>query len=678
MAENLGAVAEANVVLKIDDSSINKQISDTNKKLEATLAKTNAKAAATLTKQLDRDISRLGKQLERTGEKTSKFLEKGLKVGVGVGTSALYAFLKNGTPAAERFGVSLENLKTAWGRVGQTLATKIKFGGATGQELLDKLVTKIENLDTTQIEKIVGYFKAAAAAWATIKLAQGANVLFQFGSNISKIAESLKGLNNVNRKQPLENLPLTSQNLGNTALNAAVTASIVKGIPIKVRAKLDEIKSRMKTSNALGLTPEQLVSSIPANWRSERSKFDLDGFNAAQKKRDEEALKNKRTPFYNYEALKSMREGSINRGLGAVMIGTSVAANAASVISGSKSDLGINTTQAIGKTGAVVLGTLIAGPIGGAIAAAAAEAADVISKGIAKAFEKSVDYYHKKLEANRGLLWNSNKSILPSDDVAQANRKMREKLFDSQINTAVFALRKSSVYSDYLKDQNAQYPSGSMPAFKLKTTNIVTNTADKINTLTMIEKQMLDIYETFTDEEKVRNTEFKDKLDAISEQKNFYIGEQNKQISIWKDAKEKERKFNEQLKEFDRSAVDARTAYENTLNDINKNKDWNKPFQSSISMGGDIASIPAIISASLNESKNKQSEKINEDFQKIIDTQLAALQYQMDMFNLTAEEKKFREETTKQDREDRKTIKENVTEIKTYIKGGPTTVTAIN
>lgn len=58
----------------------------------------------------------------------------------------------------------------------------------------------------------------------------------------------------------------------------------------------------------------------------------------------------------------------------------------------------------------------------------------------------------------------------------------------------------------------------------------------------------------------------------------------------------------------------------------------------------------------------------------MIDTELASLQYQMDLVNITAEKNKFEKETKEQDREDRKTIKENLIEIRKAV-GGSSTVT---
>lgn len=652
MAENN---FEASVGLKVDTASIDKAIKQVSTKLETGFAKADGKLSQKLSKQIDRDLNRLGKQLERSSEAASRILERGLKVGLGLGTSAVYAFLKNGSPAAERFAVSLSNIKTAWGKVGQTLATKIKFGGATGQEWADRFADRLEKLDTSQIEKALGYIKTMATLWVGFKaISIGIKGGEMIGS-ITKLISDVKAKFS-QPKSVSDVLPQNSNTIGNAAAGSALLLSRVnkrifdkwsqvKALPMNdnVKSMYDQAKANNSDTLRVGSTrfPMDKVSKVFGD-------APMTTWDRMISSKVGSALSNQ--PKW-LDKLSPYRTGFVNRGLSGVEIGASAANNLNNIANGG------SISQGIGKTGAVVLGTLIGGPIGGAIASGIAEGVDLLTKGIAKAFEKSVDYYDKKLESNRGALWNSS-AKQSEDDMAQAARKVREKLFEGQTNNAIFALRKSSVYSNYLNEQNAQYPSGQMPAFKLKTTNVVANVAEKINTLSMIEKNMLDTYETFTDMEKTTNTEFKAQLDAISAEKNFYIGEQNKQISIWKDAKEKQKAFNESIKEFDRQVIDARTKYENTLTDINKDPNAYKSLQSSISMGGDISSIPAIISQGLNDQKNKQSETINENFQKMIDTELALLEYQMELVNIAADEQKAREEKAKADKEANKATAE--------------------
>lgn len=624
MAENN---FEASVGLKVDNASIDKAIKQVSTKLENGLSKADAKLSKQLSKQIDRDLNRLGKQLERSSEKASKVLEKGLKFGAGLAGSAIYAFLKNGSPAAERFAVSLENVKTAWGKVGQTLATKIKFGGLTGQEWVDRFANRLENLDTAQIEKALGYIKAMAALWVGFKTIsigiKGAEMIKTISSAISNTLQKL-------------NIGQVTNNVSPSSSSAAATAFGVS-------------RFRMRE-----YSPEKMLQQFAQAKIQGKSKEYLDQLKANYIK-ESAGLRNQNI-VRGGSAIASLGYGAIR-------------------VANTEGPIGGRISQGAGIAGAGILGTIIAGPIGGIIATSLAEGADLLSKGIAKAFEKSVDYFDKKLVSNRGPLWKDD--FKSSDELAQDARRAREKLFEGQTNNAIFALRKSNVYRDYLNEQNGMFPSGQMPAFKLKTTNVVANVAEKINTLTMIEKDMLNTYETFTDMEKNTNVEFKNQLDAITAEKNFYIAEQNKQIATWKDAKEKEKSFNAAIKEVDRQVIDARTKYENTLTNINKDPNWNKPLQSSISMGGDISSLPAIISQSLNDQKNAQSEKLSEDFQKLIDTDLAQLQYQMDLFNLAAEEKKFREDTIKQDREDRKDIKTYVKEMRDAVAPGASTVTVM-
>jgi tetrahydromethanopterin S-methyltransferase subunit G len=142
-------ILEAQVKLTVDNSSINKSIADASKKLENGLKKTDGALSKQLSSQIGRDVGKLGREFEKATKALSRVFERGLKFGTAMGTGAILAFLKSGTPEALKFSDSLDKLKMAFGKVGQTLATKIKFRGATGQEWLDKLVTKIENLDTS-------------------------------------------------------------------------------------------------------------------------------------------------------------------------------------------------------------------------------------------------------------------------------------------------------------------------------------------------------------------------------------------------------------------------------------------------------------------------------------------------------------------------------------------------
>lgn len=196
MADN--TILEAQVKLTVDQSSINKSIADASKKLESGLKRTDNKLSKQLSSQLNKDVGRLGKELEKSAKALGRVFEKGLKFGAGLGTASIVAFLKSGTPEAQKFSHQLDRLKISFAKVGQTLATKIKFGGLTGQQWLEKLVTKIENLDVSQIQKIVDYFKVAAGIWASIKIGEG---IVQLGKivggavDISKAIAKMVGLN---------------------------------------------------------------------------------------------------------------------------------------------------------------------------------------------------------------------------------------------------------------------------------------------------------------------------------------------------------------------------------------------------------------------------------------------------------------------------------------------------
>ena len=682
-------ILQANVELKIDTATVDKQIKDVSKKLESGLSKADDKLSKQLTKSIDRDLKKITKQIERSSEAASRVLERGLKFSLGIGTTALYTFLKSGTPEALKFANSLDRVKVVWSRVGQVLATKIKIGGATGQDWLNTLVNKLENLDTTQIEKALNYVKAMAALFLGFK---GISIAIKGGELVGSITSAISN-------------SIAKLNLGGTknisgATDLAGTAGILAGAGAIGKTLKDSIKKEVAPviTETVKKAKTVLVDEVPGEDFAKT-------FRRARAQRRLESLADKNiqktfgtlteaefdatgrykppkiNPLFAESRLLSRfapyRTGGVNIGLGAAGISASALYNAqnitASGFSYSMNGRGSGESwSAIGKTAATALGTLIAGPIGGAIATALSEGTDLITKGIAKFFEKPVEYYDKLLEKNRGPLWNSN-----FKSQALLDKEAREKTIQTLFDKSSTALTKSSVYKEFLSDQRSQYLGGKLPAFKLSTTGMVKNIQDKITELSALEEEMLREWNTFSTEEKTFRTTFKAQLDAVTAEKNAYLKEQEDQVNTWRESKDKEKKFNETIKEFDRQVIDARTRYENTLNDINKNKDFNKPLQTSISMGGDISSIPSIISSALNEQKNAQSEKLSEDFQKIIDTSLAQLQYQMDLFNLAAEEKKYREETLKQDRDDRKDIKTYVKEMRDAVTPRSSTVTVL-
>lgn len=665
-------ILDAQVKLTIDTTSIDKSIKQATGKLEAGLSKADAKLSKQLTKQLDKDIGRIGKQFEKGADKLSKGLEKGLKFGLGTATTALFAFLKSGTPEALRFSMALDKVKVAWAKVGQTLATKINFKGKNLTEWVEVIADKIANLDTKQIEKIVGYFKIMAATWATIKIGQGVNTLGQFGGTIANVASSLMRMRGVSNTG--SNIGAGATALGGTAAAAGLW-------------KMFSIKSRTPGPNfsmvggksydpLLGLLSGKEVNQhlAPAGMPKDSFFKSFGKIVSAGQGMGLQGLLRRVTLIPDilsttFKSIEKFRGGDIGGGIGEIGMGAGR----------------VGTTLAAGWAGTKAGGALgsFFGPVGTAVGAlvggiTATTASFFGFEAILKKWKGPIG------EAFEGFFSKSQAIELTPEvqkqlDEAATKRAMLTKRNAQlgELGNITPALRKSEVYRGWVEEQKGMFPGGEMPAFKLKTTNIVQNTIDKIGELTKEEEKLSKIWESFTDEERAFDTTIKPILDKVTAEKNYWLGEQNKQVAIWRNQKDKEKKHNETLLQFDRDAIEARTKYENTLTDINKNKDFNKPLQTSISMGGDISSIPSIISQSLNEQKNAQSEKLSEDFQKIIDTNLASLQYQMDLFNLAAEEKKYREETLKQDRDDRKDIKTYVKEMKDAITPRSSTATVL-
>jgi hypothetical protein len=611
MADN--NILSATVDLKIDQSSIDKQLAQTSRKIESTLKKTDKTASNTVSDNINKRVQSIGKQLDRAGEKLSRILERGLKVGLGAGTSAIYAFLKSGSPEALRFADSLDKVKVAWARVGSVLATKIKIGGATGQEWLNRLVTKLENLDTTQIEKALGYFKAMAVTWASIKAIQLASGTIKLGTDVASLAGMIPGFGAASAG-------------GAAAGGAAVSAFKFKNILKDTRGAVATTESSIKTGNITQVLSNSFKALVPFARLAARVVPVLGG-----------AL----------EAGQGYGEG--RSAVNAIGLGASNIAGGA---------LGLKIGAAIGTAIAPGIGTAIGGLIG-SIAGA------LTGGGIFKYFSPSM----MAQESQAGTVAEGQARSARMAGLYKSNTAVND-IFDRSSS----ALNKSTVYKDYIKEQRGGFVSGSLPEFKIKTTGVFGNVANKIAEFTALEKEMLTTWDNFTTEEKALRSTYKTQLDAVTAEKEGYLKEQLDMINTWKKAREDERQVKEKMKEFDSAVSDASLRYQNNVTEITKDPNQFKPFASSISMGGDIGSIGAIISQGLNEAKNKEAEKTNEAFQKMIETELAALDYQMELINIAADRKKFEEEKTRIEREDRMTIQAYVEQIVQTIRG-PSTVT---
>jgi hypothetical protein len=189
MAEN--NLMTASVSLEIDPAKAMASADRAAKQLQTKLNQNNAKLSAQLTNKVIADTDRLFKAANMASTKLSGALGRGVMGGIGLGTSSVFSFLKTGTPDALRFRDSLDRVRTSWARVGGILATKIRFGDRTASQWVETLVSKLERLDTSQIEKAVGYFKVMAGIWASFK---GLSILASTGSMVTELTKAVRGM----------------------------------------------------------------------------------------------------------------------------------------------------------------------------------------------------------------------------------------------------------------------------------------------------------------------------------------------------------------------------------------------------------------------------------------------------------------------------------------------------
>lgn len=191
MSDNL---LVAKVSLEIDDKKAVAQANKAAANLQQKLGQAHAKTNAALTQNLQRSTDRVVGQAMRASEQVGRALERGLKVAAGAGGSAIYAFLKSGTPEALKFANSIDKIKVAWAGVGEKLATKVRFNGKPLTEWVDVLADKLANLDVRQIEKLVGYAKAMGYAFGAIKLAQTAKFLLDMRNSVRDMRSGLRDI----------------------------------------------------------------------------------------------------------------------------------------------------------------------------------------------------------------------------------------------------------------------------------------------------------------------------------------------------------------------------------------------------------------------------------------------------------------------------------------------------
>lgn len=689
---NDNTVLDAKVKISIDNSTIDKSISNASKKLEAGLAKADVKLSKQLTKQIDRDINRLGKSLERSSEKASKVLEKGLKIGLGAGASALYAFLKSGTPEALRFSVALDKVKVAWMKVGQTLATKINFRGKNLTEWVEVIADKIANLDTSQIEKMVGYFKLMAAAWATIKIAQGLNILYQFGSNIMSAAQAIKGLS-----------ALQAGQTGLSALQQAGFATAAGGAGVLTGSKLTSYNASKAIWTGKDSSSNGFLRGYAGGETQLSKGFDLNkSFNLIN-----QGVGSRLNKIY-LGAMSNLGVRAAGRavpGIGAILgmradskAGTPAYESAGKTLTGfGGAALGLKIGAAIGTAIAPGLGTAIGGLIGsiaGYITGTAAWKA---------VFPQALDVGqnltpYERMQRDAGLqvdaekrqqLLNRNIRVGGPEGLLSQG-KMLENLFGRNINAGKTS---ADLFKGY-QQESRSFVGGAIPVNIEKDYVKYINRSIKEHEGNL--KLMSETWNELSDLEKAGNTTLKEQMSSIEgELEKLYSAKDgilgrlktylekidkaamdylDQDIGIEESRQTIKDKLNEELTKSIQG-IDEQIASNMLDYDMYAQKALEQQptaTQTSVSMGQDISSIPGIISSALNDSQNQQAQKQLEIMQREIDLEEKYGEMMSKQFEFDQEKERIKEEHNKRMETFVKPISEVLKRIETNLTGSST------
>lgn len=674
-------ILDASVKISIDSNSIDKSIKDASKKLEAGLQKADAKLSKQLTKQIDRDLGRIGRSFERGADKLSKVLEKGLKFGLGAGTAAIYAFLKSGTPEALKFSNSLDKVKVAWARVGGILATKIKFGGATGQEWIDRLVNKLENLDLSQIEKAVDYFKLMAGLAIGFKAISIGFKAAELGSTIasaitSAIAKAGIGSTIGNTAANVAS-NLGGGILAGTGAGVASTATIAKVFGKDFSKAISDAKpAKMIASNG---TPFSYFDKMKAQAISVKSEvFGGKAFEAGKSFGKFQGM----TKTAGLIAGDVLSRTSNMLGIAGGVIETFKSAGMVdkgnfkgafqNQFSGSIGPLGALTgaqkysekySERFGATGKYAGGFYgqIIGGLGGSN-----------SNFIEQLTDRAINYLFPR---------NNGNSINWGNVIEQTRRDKRNDIENSFLQNSSNIVKP---YSNKLEsfdkfkmgivggESSSNLSRGFGYSLKNMRANLEQQLASIENELNNdIELELRDTLKAQIDKTKALLQNVLERENVIVEQ---YIKEQDKVKSVQKS-----------LEAFDKNVADAQMNYD--MYAQKSMEETPKALRGSISMGGDISSLPSIISQSLQEAKNSEAEKQLELMQKGIDLEEAYGKMMEDIWNNDQARAKYLEEERENFKQSQKTREQLLEEAKksssyeqqmTRLLGGGSSATVTN
>lgn len=723
---------KATVALEIDPSKAIQSADRAAKQLQAKLTQNSRSVSSAMQSSLTASTTKLVSVVDRGAQKVGETLKRAFQVASGSAASSIYLFMKKGTPEALKFANSIDRIKDAWAGVGQKLATKIKFNGKSLTDWIPTLESKLNALDTSKLEQILGYAKAIGVAFATIKVAQLLKFAFDFSKAAKEFGGAIRGLGQA--KLPTMGTPgqagqaLPAAGFGGAAaalaggllsrpavvkednpiaaaLNKVAAIGSREDTPAKRRmgnavredrrenainrlygsrmgvgymgdqGKRPGLYGKLYEDELSGIFEKDVDDPLAAQKAFDRVKaqqgLDKLGQDVWAKKFKTEVAMRKSGGTYSGPAMpgnkytqwkeargaewpgvkQEMGKNLNSWGSGAV-VASQAAFSAAKLSNGGSGEEWASETAKVAGT---VLGTALAGPTGGAIAMALGEIGERIGSSLgewsAEGGQATID---ARVKANRGPMWQDLEEARRKAD-EEKSRKQREQE-DRFLEASSKSMGRSRNISEAFRDVGNQYAGGRAPSAKL---NLFAQAGSAPGMIKEFDQQLKDLESTFEGES---NSAIKETLqrqiEAVKQQREDMIGIVNSIVTNYREEERAKREFNEKLSDFDektadaqkeykRAVVNAGTGYKNNVADINRDDPFTSE-QTSLSMGQDIQSIPAIISQGLNDAKNAQAEKTNEAFQRLIDTDLAALDYQMELVNLAADKKKFDEDLAKE------------------------------
>lgn len=652
MADN--NILTAKVELQIDSSKATQQAEKAAQKLQAQLEKNQQKTVTALNKSIESSTKRVVEKSLQTAEKIAPLLQRAFTVGTGLGASSIYAFLKSGSVESLKFSNSLDRVKVAWSKVGEKLATKIKFGDKTGAEWLEVLVDKLENIDTAQIEKVVGYIKAIGISMLAIRSLQIAKPVVEMGVALTKILSDSNKLSSVGN--------LGQGNSGSSGLIAgAIAGSALAGSSLSRRRSFS-ISSTPGPDEEAGMAEmlrrEDIAKAkyfgAPVVGRYSTPNMASSSINLKEMQASLSRLKGNAKNPYSY----------------GVVAGSVASAGYSIANDNSASNVRSNSL----KLTATVLGTALAGPIGGVITAALAEGADLLSKALIPLSERGTfksgvgeeeAYRARLVELSKGKNYNQ-------------SRKDVENMFIKGSSIALPNINEmQSAFGKVQAGFGGNAPLSAIKGFQIP----MEGAREALHTI------LDNLTKTFdnTDLLSPLRATLKGQIDKVNTTISDIDNNLNDIVSAYRREKEyrqqvakEQEEFAKALKEFDKNAEESLIDY--TLSERKILGEDPKALRTSVSTGGALTSVSDTIAQTLNEQDNLRREKENEQTLKMGQISDMTNDWNKQWNKREEERKKFEEDRAKKEEErikreedDRKTIRQWLEEIKNYVTGGSST-----